>query len=544
MGWANWSRGGKAGGSTGTALHVRLALAGLGLLGAIAVGATTIRSHDDNAANLAKDVTPSPALAAGAPATMPAPGPMRVGINLFAVEAWGRQQVFANMVAQSEWFNSQGQGWTSFPTDQLDALGWVRYLKPGQTAFLRLALPAAPFQPAAVMCSFQGQGVVDAGGVAELRNRGPQSFMLDLKPTGAEGDIAWIELAKTDPQDPVRNIDCRLADRPVDERYTPEFLSFVRQFKIIRFLDWQKINDNAPVNWDTRPTPRSASQASPGGVSIEDMVDLADATSTDPWFLVPYKADPAYTRAFARLVHDRLDPKRTVYVELSNEVWNSVFDVSSQAQAEGVALGLAKGDPMRATMLRYAQKLRGTMRIWTEVFADRPHQLVRVASSQNAWPDLAGIILGDADTAHWIDALATAPYFGFDLDKYGPEDLDRIFAKAPSVMEQALNNAMIHRELAARYGKRYITYEAGQHFVTKDMDLAYALQRDPRMGALYTDYLDQWKKRFGGDMVLFSSTAPIGTYGGWGLREYAGQPEEQAPKYHAVRRFLAELNRS
>jgi hypothetical protein len=44
--------------------------------------------------------------------------------------------------------------------------------------------------------------------------------------------------------------------------------------------------------------------------------------------------------------------------------------------------------------------------------------------------------------------------------------------------------------------------------------------------------------RVGGDLILYASTAPIASYGSWGLREYAGQPEEEAPKYAAVRRFL------
>ncbi|WP_152639837.1 hypothetical protein [Sphingobium bisphenolivorans] len=506
-----------------------LALVAFALLVAVAVGALAFGARDNR----------PQALARGAASPSPVPH-TRVGINLYAVDSWFRQQIFANMILQGEWFNSQGNGWTSFPADQLDAQGWVRFLKPGQTAFRLLVLPAAPFRPVAVKCSYQGHGLLDAGGVAEKRDSAAQSFLLDLKPTGADDEKAWIELVRTDPQDPIRNIDCRLADRPTDERFSPEFLSFVRHFKVIRFLDWQHINDNAAVRWTDRTTPRSGSQAGAGGVSIEDMVDLGNLTGTDPWFLMPYRADPAYVRSFARLVHERLDPHRTAYVELGNEVWNSVFDVSRQAQAEGLARGLGGGDPMRAQMLRYAQKVGETMRIWTEVFADRPRQLVRVAASQNAWPDLASIILEEGGAARWIDALATAPYFGFDLDGYGVRDLDRIFAQVPAAMEEALQKAETHRALAARHGKRYLTYEAGQHFVTEDMKLAYALQRDPRMGAYYADYLARWKARIGGDLVLFSSTAPIGSYGGWGLREYAGQPEEEAPKLRAVRQFLAD----
>lgn len=470
---------------------------------------------------------------------LPSPTPTRLGINLFGLATYNRQQVYSNLILQSEWFSSRGQGWTAFPPEQLDAQGWVRFLRPGQTAPRNLVLPPAPYRPAQVRCRFEGRGVIEAGGIAALRDRTAHAFMLDLRPTGAEDENGWIELVETDPKDPVRNIDCRLAGRPDEERFSPEFLSFVRQFRIIRFLDWQRTNDNLAVRWQDRPLPQSATQVGPGGASIEDMVDLANLTAADPWFLMPYQADALYIQQFARLVHARLDPARTVYVELGNEIWNGQFDAAQQAQREGMVLGLGGGDAMRAQMTRYAQKVRDTMQIWTEVFGDRPGRLVRVASSQNAWPDLAAIILDDADTAEWIDALATAPYVWVDLDGYGKRDVDRVFARAPAALRRSIDDALAHRVIAARYGKRYLTYEGGQHFVTDDIDLARALQRDPRMGVLYRDYLSQWDARIGGDLLLYASTAPIASYGSWGLREYAGQSEDQAPKLRAVRQFLA-----
>ena len=40
-------------------------------------------------------------------------------------------------------------------------------------------------------------------------------------------------------------------------------------------------------------------------------------------------------------------------------------------------------------------------------------------------------------------------------------------------------------------------YEGGQHLVTPDLELARAIQRDPRMEAIYTRYLTGWRDRFG-----------------------------------------------
>lgn len=464
-----------------------------------------------------------------------------LGINLFGPANFNRQQAYLNLITQSEWFSSRGQGWTLMPATQLDTHGWVRQLQPGQTAPRPLVLPPAPFRNVQVRCEYWGQGEIAAGGVAEVLTRGDGLLMLELSPTGAEGEGAWIELLTMDPADPVRDIDCRETTYPRGARFHPDFLESIKGFKTVRFLDWQRVNDNAQVSWATRVTPQYSSQVSAGGASIEDMVDIANRAGADPWFLMPYRADEAYIREFARLVHARLDPGRTVYVELGNEVWNDMFDAAQQARREGMALNLGGGDPTRAQMIRYAQKATAAMKIWTEVFADRPDHLVRVAASLNVYPDLANIILESSDTARWIDALATAPYIWFDLKGIGVSDLDLIFAAMPEVIDKTIEFAEQNREIAARHGKRFMTYEGGQHLVTPDITLARAIQRDPRMAEVYRRYLAEWDTRIGGTLTLYASNAPIGEYGSWGLTEYAGQPMEQTPKLRAVRQFQAQI---
>lgn len=464
----------------------------------------------------------------------------RLGLNLFGLAPYNRQQVFANLISQSEWFVSHGQGraWTLMPADQLDRNGWVRFLKPGQTAPRPLVLPPAPFRPTQVHCSFEGRGELAAGGVASVVDRQAQRLLLSLDPSGVPDEGAWIELLRTDPADPIRNIDCRETMLPREARFHPEFLGFLQGFAVLRFVDWQRINDNAPARWAERTRPESSSQAGAGGASIEDMVELSNRVGADPWFLMPYRADADYIRNFARLVHQRIDPRSTVYVEFGNEVWNSIFDAARQAQEEGLALELGDGDPGRAQALRYAQKVREAMRIWTGEFADRPGRLVRVAASQHANPDHASVILGDADTIAWVDALATAPYIWIDLEGRGIADTDWVFARMPGAIEHTMDFAARNRAIAFSHGKRFIAYEGGQHLVTPDLALARAVQRDPRMGDAYRRYLDRWDARIRSDLTLYASTAPISEYGSWGLREYAGQPIGEAPKLAAVRDYL------
>ena len=339
----------------------------------------------------------------------------------------------------------------------------------------------------------------------------------------------------------MRNIDCRQSDTRNLGRFSAEFLSFLSGFEVVRFLDWQRVNDNADVDWSERALQDSASQVGPAGVAIEDMIDLAKSAGVDPWFLMPYRADQTYITNFARLVHARLDPERTVYVELGNEVWNDMFDAARQAQREGLAQGLGSSDPSRAQMMRYADKHVEAMRIWTEVFADRRDKLVRVLAVQHANPDLAPLILEHGETATWTDALATGPYIWLNLDGYQVADVDRVFAALPAAVEETIALASVNRATAARYGKRYLAYEGGQHLVTPDLALARAIQRDPRMAEVYARYLRLWEERIGDTLVLYASTGPISKDGSWGLREYAGQPLTGAPKLRAVRQYLEDI---
>lgn len=96
------------------------------------------------------------------------------------------------------------------------------------------------------------------------------------------------------------------------------------------------------------------------------------------------------------------------------------------------------------------------------------------------------------------------------------------------------------KAVADKYGIKLVCYEAGQHLVgvgggennealTK---LLIAVNRHPRMGAIYTKYLNAWRDLGGDLMCLFSSVASGSKWGSWGLLE--GADEYTAPKFNAV----------
>ncbi len=84
-----------------------------------------------------------------------------------------------------------------------------------------------------------------------------------------------------------------------------------------------------------RPTPSNAFYGTSKGVPIEIAVQLANAISADAWMNVPVMADDNFIRRMAALVHDQLGGSQKIFVELSNEVWNSSFSQAHYAVTPG-----------------------------------------------------------------------------------------------------------------------------------------------------------------------------------------------------------------
>ena len=470
-----------------------------------------------------------------------------LGINLANPTYWSGERSLTNLMAGGEWQSSrQSQsGWTAFDPARLDAEGNIIALEPGETANTMLVPPERAYGPKSVRvrCKWEGSGAVQPGGsVQGFAAGGTNGFAFywqaatDVKPKGV-----WISVTKTVKADPIRRIDCREADADENAAFSPDFVSFLAGFKVLRYLDWQNANANATVRWASRTRPESQFQASTQGMAVEHLVALANQVGADPWFTMPWNADEDYIRHFAEYVRGNLDPRRKVYVELSNEVWNYIFAATVQAEKEGLEAKLS-GDRFQAALFRYAEKSTWMLKIWTEIFAQNPERLVRVVATQHGLAWAAEQILGFRDTAQYVDALATAPYFGhatLEEARAGIKSLDDHFAFLDADIDRTIQHAVDVKKVAVQYGKRYLAYEAGQHIVSAaDTATVAALNRDARMQALYTKYLQAWQSRLGDLMVMFNTTSSVSQYGAWGIREYAGQPVEQTPKLRAILEFL------
>jgi hypothetical protein len=284
-------------------------------------------------------------------------------------------------------------------------------------------------------------------------------------------------------------------------------------------------------------------------------VDLCNRLNANPWFCMPHLASDDYVRQFAEGVKRNLDPSLKVYIEYSNEVWNGIFQQHRYAEEQGKRLGLGpKERPWEGAAMFHARRSVEIFKLWEQVFGSRG-RLVRVIAWQAAggayWTD--NMLLAQQDTAKHCDVLAIAPYISFMPSPENKNLQSDEVARWP--LEQVLDRVETHalpecigwmktqKAVADKYGLKLVCYEAGQHLVGVGggennqalTDLLIAANHNPRMGTIYTKYLDAWRDIGGDLMCIFSSVAASSKWGSWGLLE--GADETSSPKFDAVMKW-------
>jgi hypothetical protein len=486
-------------------------------------------------------------LATGALAADPAGGGPPLGLNLSGVVDYSTEMPFVDLSRRARAWVSQEEGkpWGKGPELALTDDGWVAKLQPKQYATTVLSGGAHP--AGRYLCLYEGKGELRFWNAAKAVTEAPGRIELEVR-SGPDAAI-FLDVRKTDPADPVRNIRVLMpgvtdAQAKADPFYAP-FLARTKRFGVLRFMDWMDTNNSEVRTWADRPEPADASWGRKG-VPAEVMVDLANRTGADPWFCMPHLADDDYVRRFAQLVKAKLDPKRKVYLEHSNEVWNGQFAQARYAAERGKALGLSD-NAYQAQLSYHSRRSVEIFRIWGEVFGGTD-RLVRVLAAQAANPWTGLQVMTFEDAYRHADALAVAPYFGGELgDPKTAADVatlsvEELLARCRQSIERNAAAIAENAKNARERNLELLAYEAGQHLVGHGgaenhealTTLFHAANRDPRMGDLYRLYLDTWSQHGGGLATIFSSVARPSKWGSWGLLEAEDQDPKAAPKWQAV----------
>ncbi len=466
---------------------------------------------------------------------------------------------------------------------EYDKQGWPKNLHGGKagTFFLRnVQLNALPAGNYSVL--YEGEGKIEYFQNAKLISRKPGEDLIHFDARSDGFMTAALQIVESNPKNPLRKIrilmpggicsnnpfqqvknqsDCKdnkatfLAFKDYYQNiiFNPDYLNFMKDFGVIRFMPMSGITRNPAKTWDQRPTMDKATWGGiygSRGAPVEIQVALANKLKIDPWFNVPHAADNDYMYRFARYVHEHLSPELTPHIEYTNEAWNVNFIHNEYMQKMGIAQGLDQ-DALMAGYKYYAKRAVEYFNIWEDVYGGHQN-LVRIIGGWDTRPDISGIILAYKNTYKSTDALAIAPYVGGNLRGFrASKTVDDIFKllndnKSYRSLPKIMHELKKHAKLAKEFGVSLIAYEGGQGLVdwaAKDYlqhpnPLFFAANRDPRMGDLYQKLYTQWRAMGADLFVAFSAPRAFNASGCWGLKEHIRQDISKAPKLEASLDFI------
>jgi hypothetical protein len=517
-----------------------------------------------------------------------------IGMNLAGISDYGGGFPFRNLMWGSRmWISHNAGGGGPWDTGKQDAFtfdadGYPRQVPvdigggaPPQGLFT--LLPNS-MKPGKYVLLHDGEGsfsgVIGTRVISQSRGR----VLLEMKHDG--NLVEGIAIERSNPANPVRNMRVvPLADEHVDlaaDPFLPEFLDFCRPFHALRFMDWGATNGSIEEQWSSRrlPTfytmigtdgnpddtqghaPSAFARRYSGGVAHEVMIQLCNTLKINPWFCIPHRATDDYVAQFAKLVHAKLDPSLTAYIEVSNEIWNFQFlqagwmlqskRLGDMVEAKG---GKAWDDSAKTKGTSHPERIGALFGHVLGVFhrnwpaADRA-RVVRVCGTQTAWLDVALRTIDSTMANGGCDAVAQTGYFGAR-----EEDTARWTARGAALTgDEVINDlrgalkqqaepgaALGAAQHAKKLGLTYLVYEGGQHLQPPGQaDVPYnpalgAAQTNPRM---YDLYLENLRNEVHLGCALFCAFNSVGAqgsrFGSWGSKRSYAEPASEAPKYRAL----------
>jgi hypothetical protein len=451
-----------------------------------------------------------------------------------------------------------------------------------------IADPAVPGSPAGPAVLPTGLGLVIADQYLRLSYTGTGAVSvtggfggspyndLDNTPGGADAaqvggasrDVAFLNVQFQDPgpgqitvritkslaSDPVRDVKLEFKGGSDPTFYQP-FLDNVARFTALRFMDWGGINAQANEwrNWGDQDMP-GLTFAEQNWIHYKYWWALCNATGKDCWVNIPALASEDYCRQMGAYFATHLDPGIRLYVENSNETWNFSFQ-QWQAQLTAHDDGTDPDPDKPATgAWEYIDYRAGRATKWfreAALAADPDRDLLIVLAEQAGYYATLDTAVTIWNQHNFIfDAIALAPYIEpsdpwkdtrFDqAARYATDPAGTMADLMANILGDGLARSMewvdVWVSRAAGYHDRdgnlgvpVYFYEGGDGVVEPYQDaltnMYVACHRDPRWYDVLAKYIDETKDRIALNMWYFN-VGGISKFGGWGLQEYTGQPDE------------------
>ena len=483
----------------------------------------------------------------------------KTGINLSTPNYFTGQIVFANLLKHSNiWKRPYNTNFLDTPIS-LDSDGYPIMIEGGESLTKK------------IHDDIWGRDIVNDN-VYVLLYDGEAEFSLNIDHTilnQAPGRIVYqinkqgaltLTLKSTNPANYAKNMRFVSIDDEETHQaqsFRKDFLRMWSGFPTVRYMDWLETNNSETSQWSQRTTKNNLMQSQGAGVAYEYIIELSNTTNTNPWITIPHQADDNYVRQLATLFKNTLNPNLTVYIEYSNETWNSTFTQTAYMNNKATELGLDNGTGSVNGRYYYAKRTYEIMDIWSDVYINElKSRYVRVLASQFANLGVSNKVLSYGVVNDHIDALAVGSYFGGGLGRI--DTVDQTLSQTPAQIAQYLldvelpkNKDLMQQQktIADTFGVRLVAYEAGQHLLgSRDThptfgklnayqpltDLLIEANRTPLMKNVYLKYLQNWQEISGDVILLFDNVRSPSKFGSWGLLEIGSQSIASAPKASAV----------
>lgn len=321
--------------------------------------------------------------------------------------------------------------------------------------------------------------------------------------------------------------------------FTNEFLQHIDRFKVLRFMEWTRTNNNLVSDWATRASPSTHTMSS-AGVPWEHVISLANQTRKDVWINIPVSATDEYVKKLAQLLKDTLNHESKIYVEYSNELWNSQFwqfrknmDLATAEVYNNPNSALTydgNRDYYTLGFRRIANRGKEISDIFRGVYGDAGMMsIVRpVFSGQVVQPSIAHAGLQFIEAVYgppsrYFYAYAGAPYFNLGkLQQFDGLSVDAVLqAMNDSVTALPTVNAFEKNLAITRwYGLPFIAYEGGPDtFGPGSIVAKREANLDPRMLDICKRYMSTWYASGGAMFMWFTAGAGNwdSPYGAWEL---------------------------
>lgn len=411
-------------------------------------------------------------------------------------------------------------------------------------------------------CSFKGQATVSiiAGGQVQNMSydQGSNLSTFDfVVPQGSNGFfiIAFQSTRRTMAQGTNTGFTDFKMLRPGydndDQLFLDNFMDALTgiNWTSVRYMNFTGTNGSDPDYpakslWSERKLPTDASQVGigsigkRGGACWEHVIELANRSQIDPWINVPISADQDYVTQLATMLLNDLDPNLNIYVESSNEVWNTApgFEQSQYNQADANARGIGEHENHARRAVELAQ-------VFESVFGSGSlNNRIRVMLCSHKpmakwWvePMLQYVQSNFGTPSDYIYSISSQTYFGGGHD--AGEDTTKIINDCLASIQSQLDEQSGNEAGRIQWIQKandwnlkggYSSYEGGpDHGGGSTTNIANRIraERSEGMCDAMRYNLDDGFIQLGGTLAMqFTLTSAYTRYGCWGLTDDVNHP--------------------